>query len=330
MNRAQLNFINIGDKKIHLMLEKDLEIEMYDEEKDAREDFGIGRTMSTCTARLSEINGAKFLHICSKNPLLYGEEDRIYSYDMIKKGVCKVSKIKKNISEQTYNIIVRTYYPSKICINDIQHYNDGTHDDIIRVDPIYKQIKSYPKRYGVNDFNKIKKWKEMKNVADYINYKKWKNGINPDTNRKIKIGGGVHNKFCTRFNIFIKFDDDDNKILKKIDQNEYEKTTSNIFSEIDRENMKINEYNAKIKIVIDRISRIKDWYDYVEFDGTKYGMYTIVDENYVHVEKNCGGQIVLVRKNMEIISEYGYRYHGHVYYKCEKCNYEYNKPINYD
>ena len=63
--------------------------------KDSLEDWGIGRTTSTCTARLTEINGKNYLHIVSKNPFVFGKEERIYSYDMDKKNVCKISQLKK-------------------------------------------------------------------------------------------------------------------------------------------------------------------------------------------------------------------------------------------
>ena len=104
MNKQFLNFTNIDDKNIHKMLEKDLNVEIYDKEKDDG-DWSIGRTMDTCTARLSEIHGKIYLHLVSKNPCLFGDEMRIYSYDMIKKNVCKISQIQKNISEQTYKSI---------------------------------------------------------------------------------------------------------------------------------------------------------------------------------------------------------------------------------
>lgn len=109
MNRKPITFINIDDKEIHKMLEKDLDIEMYDHEKDIKEDFGLGRTKMTCESRITEIYGKKFLHIISKNPCLYGKEERVYSYDMKKKNVCRVSPIKKNISEETYKTINDKY-----------------------------------------------------------------------------------------------------------------------------------------------------------------------------------------------------------------------------
>ena len=114
MSRSYLNFTNINDKKIYKMLEKDLGVEMYDEERDKLEDWGIGRTAETCTARLSKIKGKIYLHLISKNAFVFGKEYRIYSYDMIKKNVCKVSQIKKNISDNTYEMI-RTKY----CADDI-------------------------------------------------------------------------------------------------------------------------------------------------------------------------------------------------------------------
>ncbi len=110
MIKTRLQFTNIEDNEIYKMLEKDLEIEMYDKEKDIQEDWGPGRTSSTCIARLSEIHEKKYLHIISKNQLVFGKENRIYSYDMNKKNVCTISKIKKNISDETYKAITNMYY----------------------------------------------------------------------------------------------------------------------------------------------------------------------------------------------------------------------------
>lgn len=205
-----------------------------------------------------------------------------------------------------------------------------TNDEITRTYINNKNLIEYPKRYTIIDFNKIIKWKEMKNIDDYKNYKKWKNGINPNTNRKITVGGRVHNKFHARFNDFIEYDNI-NKILKTIDQNEYEKTTKDIFFEIDEQNIKINEYNAEIKTIMKKISEMKDWYDYVEFNGVKYGTYNKV-QNDVHVEKNCGGKIIFVREETEYhindrpFCNYPDWERTYRYYICEKCNYEYRSP----
>ena len=105
----KLSFTKIVDKDIYKMLEKDLDITMYDEEKDKNEDWGIGKTESTCEARLSLINGNIYLHLITKNAFAYGKENRIYSYDINKKNYCKISKIKKNISDETHDSIVNKY-----------------------------------------------------------------------------------------------------------------------------------------------------------------------------------------------------------------------------
>lgn len=110
MDRPRLNFTNIDDREIQRMLEKDLDVEMYDLCDDDDIDEIIGRTSRTNTARLSEIHGKIYLHLVSKNMFLYGTEQRIYSYDMINKKVCKVSQIKKEISDETYQTIVDKYH----------------------------------------------------------------------------------------------------------------------------------------------------------------------------------------------------------------------------
>jgi hypothetical protein len=131
MNRKNFKFTEIFNKEIHKMLEKDLNIEMYDANKDVEEDWGIGRTLSTCKARITEINGKQYLHIISKNPFMYGKEERIYSYDIQKKEVCKVSQIKKNISDETYKEILNDIAQRSLKVSQIiTNISDETYKGI--------------------------------------------------------------------------------------------------------------------------------------------------------------------------------------------------------
>ena len=79
MNR--LIFKNINDENIIKMIEKDLDVMMYNEEKAQTEDRGIGKTSDKCVARLSTVVliGKIYLHLVSKNACRFGKEERIYS-----------------------------------------------------------------------------------------------------------------------------------------------------------------------------------------------------------------------------------------------------------
>jgi hypothetical protein len=113
MKRIINRFINIEDKEIISLLEKNFDIEIYDKERDIKEDWGMGRTYDTREARLTftKIDNIEniYLHIIIKNPLIYGKEERVYSYDINKKKVCKVSQIKKPLEEDIYNMILKKY-----------------------------------------------------------------------------------------------------------------------------------------------------------------------------------------------------------------------------
>ena len=112
--QVKMKFLNIENKDIFKLLEDELDIEMYDEIKDAKEDWGLGRTSSTCSVMLSFIYDNIYLHIVEKNPLLYGEETRLYSYDIKNNKICKVSQIKLPLKQSTVDYIIAEYKLSNL------------------------------------------------------------------------------------------------------------------------------------------------------------------------------------------------------------------------
>lgn len=109
--------IEISDKKLKDLITVELDVEFYDREKDAREDWGIGRTASTVEGRLSLIHSIWYFHLISKNAMGSGKEERIYSYNISHNKLCKVSQIQKNISKKVYSVLL-SLTDSKIDFND--------------------------------------------------------------------------------------------------------------------------------------------------------------------------------------------------------------------
>ena len=108
------------------------------------------------------------------------------------------------------------------------------------------------------------------------NYTKWKMGINYKTNRKINIGGKTYIKIGEE-NHFLKYEK-----VHGIDIKSYLEETKKI-------KQKIEDYNFKIYEIIEKINLLKDWHEYIEFEGEKYGIPKIYQG--IHRENNCLGEI---------------------------------------
>lgn len=155
------------------------------------------------------------------------------------------------------------------------------------------------------------------------NFEKWKSGINYKTNRKIKIGGKTHRDLGYNFHIRpccssysgILFTELDN-----IDPESYHKETTKLRQEIDN-------YNSTIGKIITEINSLKQWDDYILFDGKKYGIPPIY--NGIHREHNCLG--VIEKDYYEdcrchLCEDWnGCGSGGTTYYKCLRCDYKYGE-----
>ena len=204
-------------------------------------------------------------------------------------------------------------------------------DDLLptieRCYPNKKTKKSYPGRYDISVFEKLN---EMKTDTKLQNdYKKWKDGINYNTNRKIKIGLKLHNKLKEKFMINLSycssvlFED-----LLNINVDEYLQETKKIYNEIDAENTIIEKYNNTVKSVIERIQKLEKWNDFVEFEGKNYGLIDKIKNN-IHIENDCLGEMIFIREETEDrfdnIRPFCYNEdtsRTFSVYKCSKCNYE--------
>ena len=201
-------------------------------------------------------------------------------------------------------------------------------ENIERQYPSKKLKKTYPNRHDVSVFEKLNQMNadtELQN--DYI---KWKDGINYNTNRKIKIGGKIHEKLKQKFMIYsyknILFD-----TLNNINADEYLQKNKKIIDKIDNENDMIKDYNKLVDSIIEKIQKLEKWNDFIEFEGKCYGITSKVLNN-IHIENNCLGEMIFTHKETEYtfndrpFCNYDDKEITYSIYKCSKCIYE-NKIV---
>lgn len=212
-------------------------------------------------------------------------------------------------------------------MDSLVNVESSTERKIERQYPAKKWKISYPPRYDSSTFERLNEMNKDTKLQD--SYKKWKDGINSETNRKIKIGGKTHRALKSKFIIYkygmgnVLFDE-----LNINDEREYLKETEKIIAEIDIENKIIKEYNQLVDSVIEKIQKLERWSDFIEFDGKYYGITSTVLNN-IHLENDCFGEMIFIRKettyttncrpfcwteDTETISSI---------YKCCLCDYEY-------
>jgi len=203
-------------------------------------------------------------------------------------------------------------------------------DEIIRGQlPETKRKISYPYRYRLEIFEKLNNTNISELQSDFD---KWSKCISYKTNRRIVYGKYNHTQLGKQF-IFGYNNDTRRSVffyeLKSINQNEYLEETIKIKKGVDEKNMIIEEYNEKVRNVIEKIRDIEKWDDYIEFEGKKYGSNNKFKNN-IHIENNCLGYMVFRRNETEIRDRpfcNGYRDSDYSIYQCSKCKVE-NKQIN--
>lgn len=115
-------------------------------------------------------------------------------------------------------------------------------------------------------------------------------GINYETKRKIKIGGKLYLKLFEKF--YIKDGYDDKIIfteLDNIDKDSYIKETKKEVNNIKKLNKPIILRNKQIDEVLNKINKLENWDDFIEFENIKYGIPEI--KNNIHYENNCMGNM---------------------------------------
>ena len=171
-------------------------------------------------------------------------------------------------------------------------------------------------------------------------YKKWKDGINYETNRKIKIDGKIHRELKQKFMInyshnysfgsqmrsSVLFEK-----LNNINSHKYLQETEKINNEIDVENAVIKDYNKLVESIIEKIQKLEGWNEFIVFEGKKYGLIHKIKNN-IHIENNCLGEMIFTYEETEYtfndrpFCNYDDKETTYSIYKCSKCIYE-NKMV---
>lgn len=167
----------------------------------------------------------------------------------------------------------------------------------------------------------FEEYKEItRNPEIYKNYEKWLLGINYKTNRFIKVGGRTHETLGNQeFRIgcvggsSIFFDK-----LDGINCEEYLK-------EIELQKSVELEYNSNVRDIMKKFQMLKNWDDFVEFDGKHYGIHAVMDQ--IHRENDCNGKMVFFKENECNGCRNGVAFNGsyscccHVIDKCDICGF---------
>jgi hypothetical protein len=197
-------------------------------------------------------------------------------------------------------------------------------ENISRKYPILDLEVDYKNRYTHEDFEK-----HAKITKSLGNYEKWKNGINYETNRKIKVGGKTHqnlgyDNFYIKHDLFTKLDG--------IDVDLYIRETDEIKKKVQERNKEIQERNKEINDTICKINLLENWEEYVTFEENKYGIPNVY--NNIHRENNCLGSFVKDSYdscNCRTCENWGgcSNPKGTQYYKCVKCGYKHSITIEF-
>ncbi|KAL7714017.1 Uncharacterized protein QTN25_008442 [Entamoeba marina] len=206
--------------------------------------------------------------------------------------------------------------------------------EIIRHHPFFKNEEQYPNRYPEDVFIKFNEM--CKNTQLMKDYQKWKSGINYKTNRKVTIGGKVHNRVKDKFMIHYEHHCQSHTSMQSIlfekvndiDKDQYLSETEQINKGVDIKNLEIDKYNASVKQVIAEIEKLTNWNDYILFNQKKYGICEKVKNN-VHVENNCGGSMIFshekkgyIFRDRPFCNNYSDIEITYSCYKCDKCGFE--------
>jgi len=156
----------------------------------------------------------------------------------------------------------------------------------------------YPVRWNKSMFHTLDRM--LRNPNLLADYEMWKRGINPNTRRCITIGGVLHSQLETKFRLYQQHYDEVVSVLfidlMGINRTEYHRETERLPVDIDQQHAKINaeytEYNNQVDKAIVKINALTDTYDYVEFDGKKYGRIVKIERGSRPNKKQSNGHDV--------------------------------------
>jgi len=158
----------------------------------------------------------------------------------------------------------------------------------------------------------------------------WMSGINPNTSRKIAIGGETYIAIGKK-NKWLKYE----KIKHMLDKTEtYNIKMKNYMKKcniVTKKNKKITEYKKELRKIIKKINA-NSYNDYVSFKNIKFKKPDIVltkkselKQNNTYIHSKCGDQVNVVYVSCncnDCINMYGCEnYVGTYIYKCDVCDY---------
>lgn len=160
----------------------------------------------------------------------------------------------------------------------------------------YKEVTYIHHRYTKKDFEQCSKFLSENCIEKMT--EKMTNGINPFTKRKIKINGPTYYKIQQQLGFYKRistFNEEEylletDKVIRdiKIENIAIEKHNCKIDEELKLHNEEVKIYNEKISAIQRQVYSLKDWDDYIEYEGVKYGLPAI--HNNIHRKNNCMGE----------------------------------------
>jgi hypothetical protein len=158
---------------------------------------------------------------------------------------------------------------------------------IVRILPQKSSLSTSP-RYSSDDIERyrIKKTEE---------YTKWKNGINSETNRKIKIGGPTHIKLGKKNGYYLGMEIQQiSGYLPLLEKYQIDNAIETL--RLEQKERDIIARNKLVDKVVQKITNFS-WEEFVEFEGVNYGIPEF--HNGFHMLNNCMGKEINVVKRWE-------------------------------
>lgn len=192
--------------------------------------------------------------------------------------------------------------------------------EIIRTLTFKPEVK-HPHRYTNEQFE----------IIQTNDFQKWFAGINPFTQKKIKIGGNTHRECGRKMGLTLTFTE--YKKIMNLDKTQYIEESKHLDEETKKENERIQKYNNQLSELVIKLQTLK-WNEYIEFDDELYGVAQILGN--IHKENDCNGELIFMKEESiscgcHLCENWGgcrYSRNGRSFrklYKCDKCNYETDK-----
>jgi hypothetical protein len=139
-------------------------------------------------------------------------------------------------------------------------------------------------------------------VSNLVKYELWREGINPQTNGLMIIGGkthkGLEKKYAYKKILGRLYHIETIKKIAKIDLQKYRQSIDKIYMN-HIVNDELDGYNEKIRNLSAKINSLERWNDCVEFEGKFYGLPDILDN--IHRRDDCMSEIMSCSLDEDIV-----------------------------